>query len=141
MRRSHSQARASALACRSPMIDALGFFALVELAGLAAVPLAGLAFARLPGAGLGFAKPLGVLLVTWLAWMAASLGVASYGTGTIVGAWALVAIAGALVAARARSLARRAREAPAAPTGLLARRRRRRVAARALPVHDPARRS
>ena len=45
------------------MLEALGFFALAEVVGLAAAPLAGLAFGRLPGAGLGFAKPLGLLLV------------------------------------------------------------------------------
>ena len=55
------------------MLDALGFFLLVEVIGLAALPLAALAFGRLPGAGLGFAKPLGVLLVTWMVWMAASV--------------------------------------------------------------------
>ena len=40
-----------------------------------------LAFGRLPGAGLGFAKPLGLLLVTWAVWIAGSLGIASYGSG------------------------------------------------------------
>jgi YYY domain-containing protein len=120
------------------MLQALGFFALVEVAGLAAVPLAGLAFGRLPGAGLGFGKPLGVLLITWLVWMAGSLGVAPYGRGTIVGATVLVAVAGALAAVRARSLALRVRSEP---SGRLARWRARRVAARALPAEDPSRRS
>src|SRR5918912_3107065 len=91
------------------MLQALGFFALVEAIGLAAVPLAGLAFGRLPGAGLGFAKPLGVLLVTWLVWIAVSLGAVPYGTGTIVGAAAVVALAGALAALRQRALAGRLR--------------------------------
>ncbi len=49
------------------MLEALGFFAVVEVAGLAAAPLAALVLGRLPGAGLGFAKPLGVLLTGWLA--------------------------------------------------------------------------
>ena len=62
------------------MLDALGFFLLVEVIGLAALPLAALAFGRLPGAGLGFSKPLGVLLVTWMVWMAASVTPAPYGT-------------------------------------------------------------
>ena len=56
------------------MLEALGFFALVEVVGLAAAPLAALAFGRLPGAGLGFAKPLGLLLLTWVVWMLASVG-------------------------------------------------------------------
>jgi YYY domain-containing protein len=89
------------------MLDALGFLALVETAGLAAAPLAALVLGRLPGAGLGFAKVLGVLLVGWLAWMAASLGVAPYGRGTIIGAFAVVAVAGAAVALRLRSVRRR----------------------------------
>ena len=50
------------------------------------MPLAALAFGRLPGAGLGFAKPLGLLLVTWLVWLAGSLGVAPYGPAAVVGA-------------------------------------------------------
>src|SRR5829696_4179684 len=89
------------------MLEALGFLALVEAAGLAAAPLAALVLGRLPGAGLGFAKVLGVLLVGWLAWMAASLGVAPYGRGTIIGAFAVVAAAGAAVALRLRSVRRR----------------------------------
>src|SRR5919112_1112419 len=74
------------------MLDALGFFALLEAAGLAAAPLAALVLGRLPGAGLGFAKVLGVLLVGWLAWMAGSIGIAGYGPGTIAGAFAVVAL-------------------------------------------------
>lgn len=78
------------------MLQALGFFALVEAIGLAAAPLAALAFGRLPGAGLGFAKPAGLLLVTWLVWMAASVGLAPYGTGLVLGAAAVVAAGGGL---------------------------------------------
>ena len=57
------------------MLEALGFFALVEVVGLAAAPLAALVFGRLPGAGLGFAKPLGLLLVT--GWCGCGVGRAS----------------------------------------------------------------
>ena len=89
------------------MLEALGFLAVVEVIGLAAAPLAGLALGRLPGAGLGFAKPFGMLLVGWLAWMAASLGVAPYSPGLVAGAIAVVAVAGALAALRQRGLARR----------------------------------
>ncbi|MGH2948130.1 MAG: hypothetical protein ACRDPC_18065, partial [Solirubrobacteraceae bacterium] len=76
------------------MLEALGFFALVEVVGLAAAPLAGLAFGRLPGAGLGFAKPLGLLLLAWAVWMAASVGLAPYGSATVIVAAALLAVAG-----------------------------------------------
>ena len=48
------------------MLAALGLFLVIEVVGLLAAPLAALVFGRLPGAGLGFAKVLGLLLVTWL---------------------------------------------------------------------------
>src|SRR5690349_9889158 len=122
------------------MLEALGFFALVEVAGLAALPLAALLFARLPGAGLGFAKPLGLLLIGWLAWMAASLGIVYYGRELVISAFWVVAIAGALTAVRQRSLARRLTDEEP-PTGRFARWRRARLEARALPAEDPHRRS
>ena len=69
------------------MLEALGFFALMEAAGLAAAPLAALVLGRLPGAGLGFAKVLGVLLVGWLAWIAVSVGAVGYGPWTCWSIW------------------------------------------------------
>src|SRR5919108_6004210 len=84
---------------RRGMLQALGFFAFVEVIGLAAAPLAALAFGRLPGAGLGFAKPLGVLLVAWAVWMAASIGPVRYGTATVIVVVALLVVAGARPAA------------------------------------------
>ena len=118
------------------MLDALGFFVLVEVIGLAALPLAALAFGRLPGAGLGFAKPLGLLLVTWLVWMLASVTPAPYGTTTILVVVALLAVAGGLAAARQRTLAGR-RSRP--PEGWFAARRAEWIGTRALPAEDPAR--
>jgi YYY domain-containing protein len=119
------------------MLEALGFFALVEVAGLAAMPLAALVLARLPGAGLGFAKPLGLLLVGWIVWMAASIDVASYGRGLLAAALGIVALAGVLAALRQRTLARRLREPP---KGRFGRRRRARLEARTLAPDDPHRR-
>jgi YYY domain-containing protein len=118
------------------MLQALGFFALIEAIGLATVPLAGLAFGRLPGAGLGFAKPLGLLLVAWAVWMAGSIGLVSYGTATIVVAIVLLAVAGAAAAARQRTLAARREDRRG---GWWARRRADWAAARALPAADPVR--
>src|ERR1700754_2789225 len=89
------------------MLPALELFVVLELVGLAAAPLAALVFGRLPGAGLGFAKVLGLLLVTWLVWMAASLHIAPYSTGLIIGALVLLAVAGALVGLRLRALGER----------------------------------
>ena len=86
------------------MLDALGLFVVIEVVGLAAAPLAALVLGRLPGAGLGFSKLLGLLLVTWLIWLAASLGIAPYGKGLIIGALVLLVVAGLLVGLRLRSL-------------------------------------
>src|SRR5215207_7296337 len=121
------------------MLEALGFFALMEAAGLAAAPLAALVLGRLPGAGLGFSKVLGVLLVGWLVWMAVSVGLVDYGPGTIAGGFLVVAALGALAAVRLRRLAQRLRAGNAEPRGRLRRWRRSRLAAQALPADDPAR--
>jgi YYY domain-containing protein len=118
------------------MLDALGFFLLVEVIGLAAVPLAALAFGRLPGAGVGFAKPLGLLLVTWVVWMTASVTPVPYSTTTVLVAVALLAVAGGLAAARQRTLAGRLSRPG---EGWLARRRAEWIGVRALPTDDPAR--
>lgn len=86
------------------MLDAFGLFVLVEVVGLLAAPLCALVFGRLPGAGLGFSKILGLLVVTWVIWLAAALHIAPYGKGLIIGVLLLTAIAGTLVALRLRSL-------------------------------------
>src|SRR4051812_18011112 len=77
------------------MTAALRFFVLLEVLGLAATPLAAVAFARLPGRGVAFAKPLGLLLPTWLVWMAGSLHLVPQTTATWVTAVLLLAAGGA----------------------------------------------
>jgi YYY domain-containing protein len=84
------------------MTAALRFFVLIEVLGLAATPLAAVAFARLPGRGVAFAKPLGLLLATWLVWMTGSLGLLPAGRGVWIAAVALLVVAGALVWRRRR---------------------------------------
>jgi YYY domain-containing protein len=79
------------------MTAALRFFVLIEVLGLAATPLAAVAFARLPGNGVAFAKPLGLLLATWLVWMAGSLGLVPQSLGAWIGAVVVLVVAGALV--------------------------------------------
>src|ERR1700712_5071339 len=86
------------------MVAAPGLFVLIEIVGLIAPPLTALVLGRLPGAGLGFSKLFGLLLVTWLIWMAGSLHIGSYGTAMIVAVLALLAVASALVALRLRAL-------------------------------------
>jgi hypothetical protein len=74
--------------------EALRFLAIAELIGLAALPLAGTVLGRLPGAGLGFAKPLGLLLVAWLVWIGGSLEIVPYTTASAIVAVVVVALAG-----------------------------------------------
>jgi YYY domain-containing protein len=121
------------------MLQALGFFALVEVVGLAAVPLAGLAFGRLPGAGLGFAKPLGVLLLTWAVWLLGAFGAVPYGRATAIGAVVVLAVAGLAAGLRQRALAARLREHEDR-SGRWARWRVGYLSARAWPRRDLARR-
>ena len=94
------------------MTVALRFFVLIEVLGLAATPLAAVAFARLPGRGVAFAKPLGLLLATWLVWMAGSLGLLRPGLGAWIGAVVLVVAAGALALWRWRPPLREPLHAP-----------------------------
>src|SRR5918997_582133 len=63
----------------SAVTEALRFWALMELIGLGAAPLAGMLLARLPGAGLGLGKVLGLLLVTWLVWLGGARTPVAYG--------------------------------------------------------------
>ena len=79
------------------MTEALRFWALIEVIGLGAAPLAGLLLARLPGAGLGLGKVLGLLLVTWLVWLGGSSTLIPYGTLSAALWIALVCALGLLV--------------------------------------------
>jgi YYY domain-containing protein len=116
--------------------EALRFWALIELIGLGATPLAGVLLARLPGAGLGFGKVLGLLLVTWLVWLGGSATLVPYGTVSAALWIALVCALGLLAWVRGWE-GRRAVER-GEPRGRLARRRWRRLAGRA-PEDDPLR--
>jgi len=113
------------------MLPALGLFLAIEVVGLLAAPLVALVLGRLPGAGLGFAKVFGLLLVTWLVWMAASLHIAPYGVPLIVGVLVLLAVVSVLVTLRLYSLGTRL-DAAGKPS--------RRLLRRALPLDDPVRR-
>jgi YYY domain-containing protein len=79
------------------MTAALRFFVLLEVLGLAATPLAAVVFARLPGRGVAFAKPLGLLLATWLVWIVGSLGLIAQGLALWIAAVVVVAAGGAAV--------------------------------------------
>ncbi len=77
------------------MSEALRFVLVVEALGLAALPLTRVVFNRLPGGGAGLAKALGLLLVTWLAWLAGSL--VPYGLVVVLLAVGLVLAVGLLL--------------------------------------------
>ena len=62
----------------------------VAVIGLIALPIAMTLFRNLPGRGVAFAKPLGLLLTGYLFWLALSLHVMPNRPGTIV--WALIAL-------------------------------------------------
>src|SRR5215207_8532433 len=64
--------------CRA-VTEAVRFWALIELIGLGAAPLAGVLLARLPGAGLGLGKALGLMLATWLIWLGGATTLVPYG--------------------------------------------------------------
>ena len=119
------------------MTEALRFLALIELIGLGAAPLAGVLLARLPGAGLGLGKALGLLLATWLIWLGGATTLIPYGTASAALWIALVCALGLL--AWVRGWEGRRAVARGEPRGWLARRRWRRLAAR-VPELDPLRR-
>lgn len=75
------------------MTESLRVLLALELMGLAALPLAQLAFARLALGGAAFAKPLGFLLVGWLVWMGTVLGLRN-DDELAYGACGVVALAG-----------------------------------------------
>ena len=79
------------------MTAALRFFVLIEVLGLAAMPLAAVVFARLPGRGVAFAKPLGLLLATWLVWVGGSLQLVPQGLVTWILAVVVLAAGGGFV--------------------------------------------
>ena len=118
------------------MTEAVRFWALIELIGLGAAPLAGVLLARVPGAGLGLGKVLGLLLVTWLVWLGGSTTLVAYGVGSAAGWVALVCAFGLL--AWVRGWEGRRAVARGEPRGWFARRRWRRLAAR-VPEPDPLR--
>ncbi len=53
------------------MSEVLRFLLLMELIGLAALPVATLVLGRLPGGAAAFAKPLGLLAAAYPVWLLA----------------------------------------------------------------------
>ena len=76
---------------------ALGWYLVVQLFGLAALPLCLRLFRHLPDRGYGVSKPLGLLLAGWAFWLLNTLGWLHNTSGAILVAMALVAAAGLLL--------------------------------------------
>ena len=55
------------------MLEALNWYAIILLLGVLTLPISFLAFRHLPNRGYSFSKPLGLLLVSLLAWWLANL--------------------------------------------------------------------
>ncbi|HEX3247049.1 MAG TPA: DUF2298 domain-containing protein [Chloroflexota bacterium] len=81
----------------SNRLPILAWWLALEALGLAALPITMSACRSLVDSGWGVSKPLGLLLVGWLAWIIASLHLVQFGRGLIVGSLAFVLIASALV--------------------------------------------
>ena len=82
------------------MIDAFIWFLSIELLGLLALPLAFVLFPRLPDRGFTLAKPLALILSSYLLWILGLTHVAPNSQGTVIGILAVGGIAGALVVRR-----------------------------------------
>ncbi len=74
----------------------LTYWFIAQIIGLAGLPLARLVVGALPAAGYPFAKPLGLLMVGYLAWLLAMLGLAPFGTGLVIACIVAVALLGGL---------------------------------------------
>ena len=72
------------------MIDVLRFWLIVQFFAFAAWPLAWRLLGALPSRGYVLAKPLGMLLVTYLLWLGASFGLLRNSVGGILLSWLVV---------------------------------------------------
>jgi len=73
------------------MIIVVAWWFWLQVMGLAALPLTHRFFARLPGRGYAFARPLGLLLSSYVLWLGGSLGLLRNSTGGALLAIGLVA--------------------------------------------------
>lgn len=76
------------------LIDLLRWWLVVQVLGLCALPLSLWFFRRLPDRGVSFAKPLGLLLTGYGAWLLSMFGLGSFGWVQLVGVALLVAVLG-----------------------------------------------
>src|SRR5688572_1791823 len=69
----------------------LGWWMVVEAAGLIALPLTFIIFKRLPDRGYAFAKPVGILLIGYLFWLALTAHILPNRPGSIL--WCFIGLA------------------------------------------------
>lgn len=84
------------------MIIVVAWWFWLQVMGLAALPLTHRFFARLPGRGYAFARPLGLLLSCYVLWLGGSLGLLRNSTGGALLAIGLVAAVSLVVYHRGR---------------------------------------
>ncbi len=94
-----AQFPADSLANRIPL---LWWLLIVELLGLVSFPLTFVIFPGLRDRGWGFSKLVGLLLIAWLVWFPSSLRLLPFDRWAVALAFAVVALAGALLAWRLR---------------------------------------
>jgi YYY domain-containing protein len=80
------------------VLDAFIFWLLAEALGLVGLPVAAIVFRRLPGNGLAFARPLGLLLVGYPLWLLVSVNAIPYTHGAAIAVTVCAAVASATLA-------------------------------------------
>ncbi|MBN1954154.1 MAG: hypothetical protein JW900_03790 [Anaerolineae bacterium] len=76
---------------------AIRWYLVLQLFGLAALPLTLRLFRHLPGRGYAFARPLGLLVGGWLFWLLLILGWLPNSAGAVLAALVLLAVLGAVL--------------------------------------------
>jgi YYY domain-containing protein len=95
------------------MLTVVVWWLWMEVIGLAALPLAFHFFGRLPDRGYAFARPLGLLLTSYVLWLGASLGLLRNSVGGALFSLLVVAVGSLILYRRGRA---RAAASPDAPT-------------------------
>lgn len=78
----------------SELMFILEWLLIVEITGLIAFPLTASFFSNLADKGYSIAKPVGLLVITYMTWLSVSLGMASFGTGIIAVSFLVLAAVG-----------------------------------------------
>jgi uncharacterized membrane protein len=88
---------------RFPVLAIVLVWLLLALIGALAWPIVAFAWPALPDRGWGLARTLGLLVVAYLAWLAASLRVLTFSRGTLLAATLILAAVGVALAIKRRA--------------------------------------